>query len=402
MRELGNVTNRPWLMDESHLFNLFMSVRNFRAGPGAGHAQAQTPRGIATFGSVAVIPMVGSIFHRGSMFSEWFGLRSLQWLKQSMRAAVGDPDISAIVIDWDSPGGEVDGTPETAAELFKLRGTKPIISVANTMMSSAAYWLAAQSDEVFVSPSSLSGSVGVFVLHMDHSKMLADMGIDPTFIFAGETKVDANPFEPLSERAQKDLKDEVELIQSQFLASTAKARGISPSKARKMFGDAKVHMAESAVAVGLADGVQSLDQVLQRLTKPARPARRRADSSNSSVGERLASGDSVIAVLRDQLEAVAEVVHVAGAPVGEYQSCSRCGVFLHTMDGTQGELPFYSEGQVVVDADGLCSLSSLTLEPTCQETGVVAVFVPEPTEAERAMLVQRDLDILAIAEALSI
>lgn len=274
MYRLGAVTNRPMLMQQRHIFELANQLQDFRAGVNMQNASAH--RGIQTFGSVAIIPMIGPIFHRGSMFADFFGLRSLQWLKAAMREAVGNSEITAIVQDWDSPGGEVDGTPETAAELFKMRGEKPIIAVANTMMSSAAYWLACQADEIVVSPSSLCGSVGVWVLHQDFSRMLDEAGITSTFIFAGDRKVDANPLEPLGDEARADLDNEVRTIHEQFLASCAKARGITPAAARKAFGDGRSFMSKDAVRVGLADREGTLDEVLTKLTRQPRTSRRRA------------------------------------------------------------------------------------------------------------------------------
>jgi hypothetical protein len=130
--------------------------------------------------------------------------------RDAFREALNSPEIQAIVLDVDSPGGYVDLVPETAQEIYDARGEKPIVAVANTTACSAAYWIASQADEVVVTPSGSVGSIGVYMLHEDWSKFNEDFGIDPTYIFAGRYKVDGNPDEPLSDTAREEWQQEVD------------------------------------------------------------------------------------------------------------------------------------------------------------------------------------------------
>jgi hypothetical protein len=92
-------------------------------------------------GYVAVIPLTGLITARGSFLSMLFGGGGgLLDFRDSFREALNSPEVSAIVLDVDSPGGYVDLVPETAEEIYEARGEKPIVAVANTMAASAAYW----------------------------------------------------------------------------------------------------------------------------------------------------------------------------------------------------------------------------------------------------------------------
>jgi len=226
------------------------------------------------FGSIAVIPILGPIFHRGDAFSEFFGIKSSQSIVRSMKEAVSNPDITSIVLDVDSPGGEVDGTPEAAAEMLALRGSKPIIAVSNTMMASAAYWLSVAADQIVASTSSISGSVGVWTMHVDESKFLEQIGLDITLIFAGEHKVDGNPFEPLSEEVHADLQKEMDDIHADFIRGVAKGRGLTPNRVRNTFGDGRTFSAAEAVELGVADRVGTLNQELARLSGGSARGRR--------------------------------------------------------------------------------------------------------------------------------
>src|SRR5690606_37146136 len=135
-------------------------------------------------GSIAVVPVRGMIEHRSSFFSEFLGGASIEALRAALRAALADPEVAAIVLDIDSPGGTVAGITELAAELRAARSVKPIYAVANTLAASAAYWLASQATEVVATPSATVGSIGVLVVHLDQSRALDQAGITPTIIAA--------------------------------------------------------------------------------------------------------------------------------------------------------------------------------------------------------------------------
>ena len=109
------------------------------------------------------------------------------WM-QDLEALVASDDAKAIVIDVDSPGGSVSGIPEAASRIKALRGIKPIVAVSNYLNASAAYWLTAQADEVVASPSSMTGSIGVFSIHESIARSLDAEGIDVTLIKAGDTR----------------------------------------------------------------------------------------------------------------------------------------------------------------------------------------------------------------------
>lgn len=219
-----------------------------------------------TAGPVAVIRVLGGISHRDTFWSSYFGT-TVERFKGQFRAALNDDSVTAILLDVDSPGGTVDGVPELGAEIFKSRGRKPIVAVSNTLMCSAAYWLAAQCDEVYVSPSSETGSIGVWTLHEDVSQMLEQMGITLSLIFAGEHKVDGNPFQPLSEDARADLQKSVDDVHADFLAAVARGRGASVAAVRKTYGQGRVYNAKDAVVLGLADKVATCDEVFAKLAK---------------------------------------------------------------------------------------------------------------------------------------
>jgi len=191
-----------------------------------------------------------------------FGGTSIQMLYQQFRQALDDKNVLAIVFDVDSPGGEVDGTMELANFIFRSRGRKKTIAVANGYALSAAYWLASAAGELVVEPSGQVGSIGVFSEHEDCSGALEKAGVKMSLIKAGKYKTDGNPFEPLSESAREDMQSKVNAFYNAFVSDVARGRGVPQATVRNGFGCGRSVLAEAAVRVGMADRVATLDETL--------------------------------------------------------------------------------------------------------------------------------------------
>ena len=185
-------------------------------------------------------------------------------LAQTMNALANDPDIGTIVLDIDSPGGMVTGTPEAGDAIFAAREQKRVIALVNPLAASAAYWIASQASEIVAVPTADVGSIGVFWLHVECSGMLANEGIKPTFIFAGEHKVEGNSFEPLSDAAREFQQREVDLIYRDFVKMVARGRGVSVAEVEKNFGQGRTFMAPEAKRLGMIDRVATVDAALAR------------------------------------------------------------------------------------------------------------------------------------------
>jgi capsid assembly protease len=221
-------------------------------------------------GGVAVIPLSGVIVPRSNLMSDMSGGTSLQDFQAAMAAAVADPDVGAIVIDVDSPGGSTDLLTETATRIRGMRGTKPILAVADTLMASAAYWLASQADEISVTPSGFVGSIGVVAMHTDISGANEKLGIKPTLISAGTYKTEGNKNMPLSDEGLAHAQSIVDGMYAAFTLDVAKGRGVAVDQVRGGFGEGRVLAAKDAVKEGLADRVATLEETISHAAQLAR------------------------------------------------------------------------------------------------------------------------------------
>jgi len=248
----------------------FLQIRNsgvvFSAEAVAARTEERTKRDIfyQVVGSTAVIPVHGIISQRVDMFTHVSADgSSTQRISQDFDAAMADKDVKAIVLDIDSPGGSSFGVQELSDKIYNARGKKPIISVVNSEMASAAYWIGSAADKIVATPSSWAGSVGVYMLHSDYSRSEANDGVVNTFIKAGKYKTEGNPLEPLSSDARDDLQQKVNLIYADFLASLTRNRG--KIAARNNFGDGRMFLAKEALEARLIDEIGTLEGVVSQM-----------------------------------------------------------------------------------------------------------------------------------------
>ena len=235
-------------------------------------APGYTPPTRAMSGSppgVAVIPIHGTLVRRTVGLEAESGLTSYAGLAAQLDAAIGNPEVSAILLDIDSPGGESGGVFDLADRIRAASQIKPVWAVANDMAFSAAYALASAASRVFVSRTGGVGSIGVIAMHVDQSEKDAQDGVHYTAVFAGDRKNDLNPHEPISSEAHAFLKAEVNRIYGLFVETVARHRGIETSAVRDT--EAGLFFGQAAVAMGLADAVGTFDDALAQLLASLSP-----------------------------------------------------------------------------------------------------------------------------------
>ena len=220
-------------------------------------------------GKVAVIPIHGTLVRRTSGIEAESGLASYTGIAAQLDAALASPEIAAILLDIDSPGGESGGVFDLADRIRAASEVKPVWAVANDMAFSAAYALASAATRVFVARTGGVGSIGVIAMHVDQSVKDAQDGVRYTAVFAGERKNDLNPHEPISNEAHAVLRAEVDRIYDLFVETVARHRGLDADAVRAT--EAGLFFGPDAVATGLADAVGSLDDALTQLTQSLSP-----------------------------------------------------------------------------------------------------------------------------------
>jgi len=231
------------------------------------HAAAR--QGGRLSGAVAVMPVYGVLMQRMDMMMEMSGGTSVEALTKHFRSLMNDPSVGTIILDVDSPGGGVYGIQEFADEVFRARGEKRIVAVANSMAASAAYWIASAASELIVTPGGEVGSIGVYMLHEDWSGAYEMAGVKPTLIKYGDNKAEGIDVMPLTDSAAAHFQDRVNQYGDAFETAVAKYRGVGKATVRKEFGQGMVFGAQDAVRLKMADRVATLDQTIARFVGKA-------------------------------------------------------------------------------------------------------------------------------------
>lgn len=218
--------------------------------------------GLRKDGGVAIISIVGSLVNRGAWIGADSGLVSYEGIASQLAEAEADPDVRSVLLDIDSGGGEATGMSALASRITALDAVKPVVAFVNDVACSAAYGIASAAREIVVSPTSIVGSIGVLLVHMDYSKQLEAKGIKPTLIHAGANKVDGNPFEPLPVAVRDDMQTMVATFYDSFVDLVERGRAGALTSEQIRATEARTYIGAEAIAIGLADRIASLDEVL--------------------------------------------------------------------------------------------------------------------------------------------
>lgn len=200
---------------------------------------------------VAVIPVHGILINRFNYC--WGFVTGYDFIRKQMNLAAADPDVNMIVFDHDSPGGEAAGCDELAREIAALE--KPTMALVNSLSASGGFWLAAPCNRIVCAPSGSVGSIGVYILHMNIGKMLAEWGIETDFIKAGKFKTTGNMYEAMSEEDRAYLQSMVDERAAEFYRAVAEFRGIEESVVKGT--EARVMRPTEALSLGLIDAAES-------------------------------------------------------------------------------------------------------------------------------------------------
>ena len=136
---------------------------------------------------VAVIPINGPLLQHAGMMDKMCGACSYDDIKADIRSAVSQ-GVRGIVLNINSPGGEMTGCCEAAEFISEVSDTTPIYAFTDSTMASAAYHLAAGCTGIFTTGSASVGSIGCIIGFMDTSKAMAAQGVKPVYITSGKYK----------------------------------------------------------------------------------------------------------------------------------------------------------------------------------------------------------------------
>jgi len=210
---------------------------------------------------IAIVPVIGPLVARHDWLSSLFGAASYGEIGNAVESAAVDPAVRAILLEMDSPGGEVGGLFDLVERLGATG--KPLWAVASETALSAAYAIASVADRLYVTRTGEVGSVGVVAAHIDESAADAMAGLKWTLIHSGARKVDGNTHQPLSAPAHADIQADVDALHAELIELVARNRGLPPDAVRAT--EAAIYRGARGVEVGFADHIGTIERALADL-----------------------------------------------------------------------------------------------------------------------------------------
>jgi protease-4 len=169
-------------------------------------------------------------------------------------ALAADPDVRALILDVDSPGGSVSGGESLHDAIVQVAARKPVVVVMHGTAASAAYMISVPAQRIFASAATLTGSIGVILQTGEASGLLNKLGITADAIVSGPLKDQPNPFAPLSDRGRQVLQALVMDLYDQFVGMVAAGRHMTVDQVHAL-ADGRAYTGAQALKLGLVDEI---------------------------------------------------------------------------------------------------------------------------------------------------
>lgn len=214
---------------------------------------------------VAIVPVNGPIFRYANLFTMFSGGTSVQDLATDFQASLENPAVKALLLNVDSPGGEVAGINEMGAMIRAAAEKKPVVTYVGGMAASGAYWLASQSQAIVADSTAMIGSIGVVATFRDRKAADEKAGIANYEIVSSQSP--KKRMDPGTEAGRAYIQALIDDLAAEFVAAVASGRGISVEKVLSDFGQGGVMTAKRAIDAGMADRLGSFESVLAELAQ---------------------------------------------------------------------------------------------------------------------------------------
>ncbi len=212
------------------------------------------------------MPHTAMVSIKGEIASEGDG--SAQNIMAAMRSALEDSGSQALVLLINSPGGSPVQAGLINDEIHRLKALhkKPIYVVVEESCASAAYYIAAAADKIYVDKASIVGSIGVLMDGFGFTGLMDKLGVERRLMTAGANKGFLDPFSPQTDAQRKHAQAMLDQIHSQFIQVVRQGRGDRLKETPDMFSGL-FWSGQQAVDMGLADAMGSLDSVAREVVK---------------------------------------------------------------------------------------------------------------------------------------
>ena len=207
---------------------------------------------------IAVIHVEGVILGGRGQSGLWGENGGVDGIIRQLHEARDDDAVKAIILRINSPGGSATASQELGEEILKVRaGGKPVVSSMGDIAASGGYWLAACTERIYANPSTITGSIGVYMPYANWEELYQKIGIRNERIQSGPHKDILSPDRAMTATEKALLQAMVNDMYEQFVAVVAEGRKLSPEQVRPL-ADGRIYTGRQALTAGLVDEMGNL------------------------------------------------------------------------------------------------------------------------------------------------
>jgi protease-4 len=194
----------------------------------------------------------------------------VQEIVSQLRKAEKDPEVKAVLLKIDSPGGSVIASDLIYNQIvaFKQRKEAKVVVAMMGVAASGAYYISLPADFILAHPTTVTGSVGVLFLRPDITGLMEKIGVDVNVSKTGKNKDMGSPFRQATEEEKKITQDLIDRLAAQFIDRITEHRKLDP-KNLKEISSARIYLAHDALNLGLVDRIGYLDEAVSEAKKLA-------------------------------------------------------------------------------------------------------------------------------------
>jgi len=174
---------------------------------------------------------------------------------RQIRAAGADPQIRAIILEIDSPGGEVTACDEIYHELMLFKKSDPgrvVVAILGDLAASGGYYVACAADRIIAQPTTITGSIGVLISSLNFRGLGDKLGIQDVTVKSGANKDLFNPLQEMTPEQRELIQGIVDTIYRRFVGLVAQSRKRTEAEIRPL-ADGRIFTATTALEAGLVD-----------------------------------------------------------------------------------------------------------------------------------------------------
>lgn len=240
---------------------------SFDAALEDGEEENENPIAYQVQEGLAIITVQGGTWSQSNRLTRYYGIPTYDDIRERIIQAVDDPEVKRVMLNIDSPGGRADGVKALSRFIDMTNKVKPIHTYTQGMMASAALWYGTASREVMADEDAKVGSLGAIMIHFEYTEAMKREGVKATVFRTAPLKALGQPYEKLTEQAERHIRKEMQTLHDKFVNGIALNKGLPVATVSTQIATGETFDAPRAKDLGLVDRIVSLDEAIARLVR---------------------------------------------------------------------------------------------------------------------------------------